>query len=178
MASGPMILSCSQCGGMMKVDEAKVPANRKFKVRCPHCQYVDVVTGQSVAPEVSATGPLEARNDQPARLKQSHAIARDRESSLDVQRSHGDIHFPADIGDVEPLAKKLMSRKMWLICWVVGSVTWVGLFALLVNLILPGPYGGRPVTGLPPQEEATSFPGTGLLHQPSGRSNQQNPAVR
>jgi predicted Zn finger-like uncharacterized protein len=177
MASGPMILKCTHCEGMMKVDEAKVPPNRKFKVRCPHCQNVDVVSRESLTPQASPVGPLATPTAQQQPLVPPPEPARDSGPSLAVPQSQQDIHFPADQQD-EPPARKLMSRKAKLICWAVGSLLWVALFALLVNLILPGPYGGSPVTGLPPQVDDASAPATGLLPHPVGKSGLSTPAAR
>ncbi len=169
MASGPMILKCSHCGGMMKVDEAKVPPNRKFKVRCPHCQNVDVVSGESPGRQGSSVGPLATPTAQQQPLAPPPAPA--------PPESQRDIHFPADGQDERP-ERKVMSRKTRLICWAVGSLFWVALFALLVNLILPGPYGGAPVTGLPPQVNEVSSPATGLSPHSGGKTGLSTPAAR
>jgi predicted Zn finger-like uncharacterized protein len=172
-----MILKCSHCGGMMKVDEGKVPPHRRFKVRCPHCEQVDVVSHHSFVPEPPRSD-LQVSATEQSIPRERKTFSRGRASSLAVQRSVGDIHFPADTGDVEPPARKFMSRKTRLICWAVGSLLWVALFALLVNLVLPGPYGGRPVTGLPAQEDITPAPGGRSLQQPLGKGMQQSPASR
>jgi predicted Zn finger-like uncharacterized protein len=177
MASGPMILKCSHCGGMMKVDEAKIPANRRFKVRCPHCEQIDVVTHQSFIPEPPRRAPQAPAAEQPI-PRETKPSSRGSATSSAVQRSIGDIHFPADTGDVELSERKFLSRKTRLICWAVGSLLWVALFALLVNLVLPGPYGGRPVTGLPPQEDTASAPEGSSLPQPVGKGMQKSPASR
>lgn len=177
MASGPIILKCSQCGGMMKVDEAKVPPNRKFKVRCPHCQNVDVFSGDAVGLQGSPVGPLAAPAAQQPPLAPPPEPRRDSGPSLVVPPSLRDFEFPADQQD-EPPARTLMSRKTRIICWAVGSLLWVALFALLVNLILPGPYGGSPVTGLPPQIDEVSSPATGLSPHPAGKTGPGAPAAR
>jgi predicted Zn finger-like uncharacterized protein len=179
MASGPIILKCTHCGGMMKVDEAKVPPNRKFKARCPHCQNVDVVSSESIALQGSSVGPLAAPAvQQPTTLvTPPPVVARDSGPSLVVPPTEQEIHFPADLQD-EPPARQRMSQRNKLICWAVGSLLWVALFALLVNLILPGPYGGPPVTGLPPQVNEVSSPATGLTPHPAGKPGLTTPAAR
>jgi len=160
---------------MMKVDETQIPEHRKFKVRCPRCQHVDVVEGPSLASEETARPPVSEPAKETIASVQPYATPDDPERQSDPQRCNSDVHFPADAEEVKPQARQLMSRKTRLICWAVGSLAWVLFFALLVNLILPGPYGGRPVTGLPPQEEVDSPLGTGFSPQTSGKSNLKTP---
>ena len=177
MASEPMILSCSHCGGMMKVDEAKIPSNRRFKVRCPHCENIDVVTYQSSGhPESQAARHEKSATEQPTPAERKPRTYHNTEPST-VTRSSGDIRFPADTGDEEKRARIFIGRKTRIILWAVGSLLWIGFCALVVNLVLPGPYGGSPVTGLPSQED-TAPQIENPLHQPRGKSMQKSPANR
>jgi predicted Zn finger-like uncharacterized protein len=161
-----MILKCSHCGGMMKVAEESLPRSGKIKVQCPHCKEIDPLPEQPAAPtseETAAPPPTEAavprspipkeeiREPEPGRTRETDAS----EPSVPADAFRG-FRFPAE-KESPALVRKKMSSRIKLLIWAAVSLLIVVFFALLVNILLPGPYGGKPVTGLPTQEQTDSF---------------------
>jgi nitrate reductase NapE component len=133
----------------MKIDETKLPEGKDGMVRCPHCREILRIDEESLSlrPLASDSRPQE----EPLDTNESVAPQADEQefTSYDVPPNHDtktsidedssdDFLFPAEMGP-DPLKEKKRSLKLKLVLWVIISVALIGFFALLVNLILPGP---------------------------------------
>lgn len=148
-----MVIKCSQCKGLMRVDEARIPKGGGVKVRCPRCGEVGYVPARDV--EVAReTKPVPATSD-PSNVPAPHLAEAaeppvfrekrrtDHEDPTLPEDAFHDFRFPAE----RPIAKKNRNsapRKRRILVWVAVSVAVVTFFALFVNLMLPGPSGQRP----------------------------------
>lgn len=134
-----MILKCSHCGKRMRVDDKSVPPGKHVKVRCPYCQGVGVAL---LPPPEAAAAPLKqsAVAERPQEAQQgagSAAAATEQEPPIPAD-AFNSFRFPSEEGGVEP-QRTAMSSKLRLFLWIGASAGVVLLFALLVNLVLPGP---------------------------------------
>jgi len=141
----------------MKIDEGRLPEGRSVRVRCPHCNEI----GPAQEP-VSLAEPV-GRELDTSSLPRDRTLAAPKAArpgrqgpSLSSGRG-GDFHLPANQAS-PALEKKMPSRGVKIVLWVIGSLLVVGFFALLVNIILPGPYGGGPGGDLPSQDDASARP--------------------
>jgi len=141
----------------MRIDESSLPKGRSVKVRCPHCNEI----GPTQDP-VSFTGAVDGRLDSSTQPFDEtmddlrRALPRDK-SPLFPSSVASDFRFSAEREAISP-RKTILSRRLKVLLWAVGSLLVVGFFALLVNIILPGPYGAGSDTGAPPEEEAFTRP--------------------
>lgn len=141
-----MIVRCAHCNGQMKLDEASLPDKPRFKVKCPLCQGIGYVERQPVD-----TSPVE---DDPAvkaaadaydttaefRKSELAAAAKSYDPSLPAD-AFRDFHFPAEMeDDGQPRAPIRTGLKI--VLWAIASLAVIAFFALLVNVVLPGPGGG------------------------------------
>lgn len=141
----------------MRINENALPEGRSVKVRCPLCNEIGPL--QDAA---SASGPAEGGGGSATRphdqtTSESGATPSDGGAKGSPSRITGDFRFPAEHGPVSA-PKRMFSRKVKMLLWIIGSLLVVGFFALLVNIILPGPYGGGSDTGLPSSEESSTRP--------------------
>jgi hypothetical protein len=60
------------------------------------------------------------------------------------------FRFPAETDERKP-ERKRMSRAKRVLLWVAISLAVVAFFALLVNVMLPGPTGRKPFVGAVPE---------------------------
>lgn len=147
--SAVIIRKCSHCQELMKIDETKLPEGKDGLVRCPHCREILRIDEES-----RALRPLssESRTQEESLDAEESVVPEDDEqefTSDDVPPDHDtvasvadkssdDFLFPAEVGP-DPLKEKKRSLKFKLVLWAIISVAVIGFFALLVNLILPGP---------------------------------------
>jgi len=141
----------------MRIDQSGLPKGRSVKVRCPHCNEI----GPMQDP-VSFTGAVDGRLDSSTQpfdeTMDDLRRALPRDESLSFPSSvASDFRFPAERETVPP-RKTMLSSRLKILLWAVGSLLVVAFFALLVNIILPGPYGAGSETGAPPEEEAFTRP--------------------
>ncbi len=142
-----MIVRCALCKGQMKLDEANLPDRPRIKVRCPHCQGIGYVERPRSDISVSGSDPsVQAASD----AFGTTAEFRRREVGFEAD-SHEptvpadafkEFHFPAETRD-EPQVHEPRSRGLKILLWAVISLAVVAFFALIVNIILPGPSGGQ-----------------------------------
>jgi hypothetical protein len=123
-----MILKCSYCSGTMRIDEEGLHEGRPLKVRCPHCKGI---------------GFVGARPSRGAPLPEERASSPGTEASDTTDLSlppdaFKDFRFPSE-EDVSPPGRRFLSAKMRILVWIGASVGIIIIFALLVNLVLPGP---------------------------------------
>jgi predicted Zn finger-like uncharacterized protein len=137
-----MIITCPHCDEKMRVDESRLPSVERAKVRCPHCKEIISLgdqakqPGQVGAPGISAEGPQRAASSGPG------AMAGERKN---VARGKAMDHEPTFPKDAFQNFQGPRSSTLKIILWIVGSAAIIGFFALLVNLVLPGPYGDRSI---------------------------------
>ncbi len=155
----------------MRVDDSCLPEGKAVRVRCPHCQGIGTVgplatdPGKSAPAPATASEPSTALPDQP---KAPTVEAPQPEHRQELFDPLNDISFPADSGPtLDPAAQP---RRKWLrmAIWAVVSLAVVGFFALLVNIVLPGPrHSTRATDQAPPsnvpQPEDLLGPGSGPL---------------
>ena len=139
-----MIVRCCYCEGVLRVDEKSLPTGRRAKIRCPHCKQIGYMPGVplpgAAQEDAEAQAPAEPR-EHPRLLpldESSPAAAEEPTMPRDAFQS---FRFPAEQKESRQQPKMATRRGLRLAVWVIVSLAVVGLFALLVNLILPGPAG-------------------------------------
>jgi predicted Zn finger-like uncharacterized protein len=159
-----MIVRCSQCQQLLRVDENNLPEGRSVKVRCPHCNVIGQMSGRQ-SEAITAAGdhsetavpetdyPLLLRVDgPPAPAAASTAEWHDSSLPSDAFQS---FRFPAEREKREAATKQKRSTVKYVL-WAIGSLAVIGFFALLVNIVLPGPGGVRPAIHTVPPHEGNS----------------------
>lgn len=154
-----MVIRCHQCKGLLQVDEKNLPSDRRAKIRCPHCKGIGLmpdmshhdVSGQAQAPgsgdPQGGHYPVLVPAEQPRQ-------PRDWKETALPQDAFKTFRYPAEREETRESARKPSRRGLPLWVWVVVSVAVVAFFALLVNVILPGPAGVRPIVHTVPPEHA------------------------
>jgi predicted Zn finger-like uncharacterized protein len=170
-----MVVRCFQCNGLLRVDESSLPTNRRARVRCPHCKGIGLMPDRLVAR--SATGlssaepaaqeeadypsllpleppagqPMDQIPDQP--VQQQPAAAEDWKETALPRDAFKSFRYPGERD--RPPGPKKAAAKGWPPIWlIVVSIAVVAFFALLVNIILPGPAGVNPAIHTVPPEQA------------------------
>ncbi len=147
-----MVVRCFQCNGLLRVDENSLPFDRRAKVRCPHCKSIGLMPEQPAAHlatgDPNAAAPGDA--DYPALLPVQvppppPPKPPDWKEAAIPHDAFNSFRYPGDRNAKASEKKPPTAPKKWaLVAWVVVSVAVVAFFALLVNLILPGPAGVSP----------------------------------
>lgn len=147
-----MIIECPHCDGKMRVDETKIPFGARARVRCPHCNEISPANGgtpshqtgriaRSTAAPGQSMASTSAGSPQAAKARSEPGAS---EAELCFPKdAFQNFRFPAETEIPAASNKKAGSMKR-LAVWVLVSLAVIGLFALLVNLVLPGPYGTKP----------------------------------
>jgi hypothetical protein len=123
------------------VDESRLPPGERAKVRCPHCKEISSIgdltkqPGRPASPGVTAEVAGEKKNV-------SRGKAMDHEPTF-PKDAFENFRFPAET-EAKEFPKKPRRSLLKAIIWIGVSLAIIGFFALLVNLVLPGPYGSRP----------------------------------
>ncbi|MEW6348312.1 MAG: MJ0042-type zinc finger domain-containing protein [Thermodesulfobacteriota bacterium] len=138
-----MVVKCSHCFGLMRVDDARIPAEKTVRVRCPHCRGIGTVGPLEPAALAQEDGPDIPGSVETAPTAGEKELATDRPQVLFDPLD--DIRFPEEPRPAMSVAK---SEGRWLTfaIWAGISLAVVGIFALLVNLVLPGPGKSKPTT--------------------------------
>lgn len=123
----PIVVRCSRCNGLMKVDRDAIPVTGSVTVRCPHCKEVGWVK------DPSAARRFETRVPGPSAALSSHGPA-----ALGEPDYVNDYRFPAE-QEAEASQRSVMALRARILVWVLLSLGVILVFAFLVNLILPGP---------------------------------------
>jgi predicted Zn finger-like uncharacterized protein len=144
-----MILKCTYCNGKMRVDEKSIPEGKWVKVKCPHCNGIGLagaqpppegaIPGHSLpspsagAPEVASTPRI------PPSDTQLPYLPRQEEPSVPQDAFRG-FRFPAEKASAEiSQSEGKKTRRFRALAWIAASLGVILLFALIVNLVLPGP---------------------------------------
>jgi len=139
----------------MRVDESRISAGGRVKVRCPHCSGIGFAAAPSPlarAPRVPVPLAAPPGGQGPAHTPEAPPPAPDRPGGnlfADACEASADgFRFPAERKAVRSAAPAFLSPRRMLV-WVGISLAVVAAFALLVNVTLPGPGGARPFQAIP-----------------------------
>ena len=153
-----MVIRCAHCQGTMRLDEKNLPDKPKVKVRCPHCRgigYIENTSAPNPLPSLSDEQPVS--QPYPSKFELREPLTDKLEMEYDVSMPHdafNEFRFPAEQDRHRNSRKTAIGLKT--IILAVASLVVIIFFALLVNIILPGPSG---ITGVPgavqSQEEQT-----------------------
>ncbi len=157
-----MLIRCAHCQKTMKLDEQDLPDAPKIKVRCPHCQgigYVEKTSPAISGSEPSLTVKKGINSSDQSQNGFTEAAHPEAEMKYDISLpddAFKDFRFPAEEDEREKSQKKIIGSKQ--ILFVIASILVVIVFALLVNIILPGPSGVRGLTGAVEPEQGLTAP--------------------
>ena len=133
----------------MRVDETRIPSGGRIKVRCPHCQGVGFAehdSEDSSADKERISEPAAERNPlQPGASSASEFPPEETSAGFDLripEDSFRAFRFPAE-EDADRPARRRTGTGMKILLWAGISLAVIAIFALLVNIILPGPHGGK-----------------------------------
>jgi hypothetical protein len=139
----------------MKIDDTGLHGDRSIKVKCPHCEVaLSMVTHAprwekppSARPDTkgSDTGIPAPESGVFQDEKGPEVLPVNTEGIWDEEIPQG-AFFPAE-QDAGPTLRSWMASSLKTFIWIVVSVAVVALFALIVNLTLPGPAGDRGAAG-------------------------------
>jgi len=147
------------------MDEKDLPDKPKVKVRCPHCHGIGYIENRSASkPIPQASSPEEKPVSQPQKSKFElpESISDQPQLEYDVSLTHDafkEFRFPAEQERHGNARSNPIALKT--IIWAAASLLVVLFFALLVNIILPGPAGVKGVSGALQSEEEQTITKTG-----------------
>lgn len=151
-----MVIKCTHCKGLMQVDETRIPKGGGVKVRCPRCKEIGYVPAPSLSAQ-SAQGPMTGTagvsppqvplpGTAPRRTPSETTHGMRRDEPAFPEDAFENFRFPAENAG-NALKRRPMSTRKKIIIVVAVSLAVVAVFALLVNIVLPGPSGRRPFSG-------------------------------
>lgn len=162
---------CPLCKGLMRVFTKELSENTPFRVRCPHCEVVLAVDSpppQNITEMSDKEKALSARRQE---TEYTFEAAEDnRSKSLnwaeypdfwDEEEIPESALFPAE-KDAGTSVGTWMKSTLRTLLWIIVSVGVIVIFALIVNLVLPGPAGQRGASGFKP-------PSMEKIHEEPGR---------
>ena len=145
-----MIIRCAHCQGTMRVDEkGSLPDRPKVKVRCPHCRGIGYIEHKFPSPTQAvsspAEGPTTKSNQTKFQLPQQVTDETELEYDISIPAdAFKDFRFPAE-QDSNGRSRNGTGNGATIglktVILVVASLITIVFFALLVNVILPGPSG-------------------------------------
>lgn len=158
-----MIVECSQCRGLSRVDDAGLSPSAVTTIRCPHChaegalQFAPALNhGVQELGKTGLIGPSESppllRDEKNTEKRSMEGLARENDPTL-PEDTFQNFHTHSGKKIRAPRTQG-SAFNLKLLLWAGLSLGIVLVFALLVNLILPGPAGERSVTGTGYQDSA------------------------
>jgi predicted Zn finger-like uncharacterized protein len=132
-----MILECPNCTKKMKLDESAFPPGERIKIRCPHCSQISSVMDGVIRTDGPEPAPTQIE-EIPTELQETSASC--PEDPVFPRDAFKDFRFPA-----EQKGETVNGRSRTfkgILPWFAIGIGIILFFALLVNIILPGPYGG------------------------------------
>jgi len=137
-----MVIQCRSCRGLLRCDPSVANHDRTRRIRCPHCggEGFVLISGTTVVKEGLEPEWLEA-------IALNECEDKRLSSHEDDAQEQGILHEPFVEPDLMSDAQMSPPSKStaginWL-KWILASFTVIVFFALLVNLILPGPTGHK-----------------------------------
>jgi len=159
-----MVVRCSHCNGLMRVDENVLPKDPRVKVRCPHCQEIGLLAEMTASEEFLRGEPREtATRDTSSSSPQSGLQPDDSSEPTIPSDAFRDFRFPAERQTVES-TKSPGKQRVRLLVLALVSLAVVAFFALLVNLVLPGPLGSGFYKGAIPEGSTSETSTQSALH--------------
>lgn len=145
-----MIVQCSTCQKKMRVDQGRIPPGEKVKLRCPHCGTVQPYDENSgITTEDKPIVRSEPERDT--------IYAQPADDLTIPSDAFHEFRFPSERRNEKSSAKQTSSKSSgrWTspAFWIAASLGIIILFALIVNIILPGPASQQPGSGLPQWED-------------------------
>lgn len=151
-----MVIKCMHCKGLMRIEENRIPAGGGVKVRCPHCSELGYVPARDVE-AARETKPVPGDHPASGEALPGAGTLHQTLASEPVKRASGaepflpedafhDFRFPAE-RQMQESVRSPLSRGKKILVWAAVSLVVVAFFALLVNLVLPGPSGRKPFSG-------------------------------
>ena len=149
----------------MRVDESRIPDGERVKIRCPICGEIQPYTKQRAdtalvdQPEIRLESPTSPQIVVTADRTVENKPAKGPDELTIPADAFQDFRFPAERGaaasrkDATPPAASRKGIRGWIFALV--SLGIVAMFALIVNIVLPGPAGKKPDSGLPQWEESS-----------------------
>ena len=134
-ALSSMVVRCSQCNGLLRVDEDNLPVDRRAKIRCPHCKGIGLMPERTDGNPSSAEPNSAPDADYPVLVPAKEPPRpRDWKEAAMPQDAFKSFRYPEERSGRTP-GKKPPAKRWSLILWVVVSVAVVAFFAVLVNKI-------------------------------------------
>jgi predicted Zn finger-like uncharacterized protein len=154
------IIRCANCKGLLKVDVQSLPEKGSVKVRCPHCRIIGSVavgTGLSgpVLEDAQSKGSDSGEYPLLVTFQEKAGLSSHWDEATLPHDAFKRFRFPAEGAQEQAAPQKTVAKRSSILWWALASVAVVALFALLVNIILPGPLGSKAVRALPKQELLT-----------------------
>lgn len=139
-----MIVLCHQCQKKMRVDEAALPKGQTVKVRCPHCSAIGFMPDVVLLTKGSTSSRSQRASDHLSLLPLEPL----RETVTEPPTSphpivSRDFRLPGEQETPTLKQKESVTRKRRFLVWGLVSLAVVLAFALLVNIMLPGPTGRK-----------------------------------
>ncbi len=147
-----MIVTCPQCERKMQLDEKRVPPGEQVKVKCPHCEHIQNFRSQGAVQPARNSQEGEPRRPPPVMSATNSAAASDIEPDL-PRDAFQDFRFPVEQSKTP--RNDSMTKGPRIALWVGISLAVIVFFALLVNIVLPGPQGGS-IFHTPSQTESST----------------------
>jgi len=142
---------------MMRIDDSRIPVGGSVKVRCPHCKGIEEVHDRTPSDQGLVSQEPDSWAGQPDRLPGGGSEVASSEAPSGPAQDHGEPTIPTDAFQnfrfpAEKDAATVTSRWIPLgtgriFLWVAVSLAVVAIFALFVNILLPGPMGTKPFWG-------------------------------
>ncbi|MGC8603582.1 MAG: MJ0042-type zinc finger domain-containing protein [Desulfomonilaceae bacterium] len=158
-----MVVKCSNCETLLRIDEDRLPKDKQINIRCPKCGAEGMVGAFQNRLE-SKTGPSEQSRRPESQILDNPESQKADQTAIKPTKSEkaGELTIPEDAfksfrfpAEISSSSRKKLFKKgrASLIAFVIASIIVVVIFAALVNIILPG---------LPPAsvERITTYPDT------------------
>ena len=133
-----MIVKCAFCDGFMRVDRESLGTGKKAKVRCPRCQKVGLVSATAIAHKSAKSkrkipGASGVLSYSPEKSEVGEAP-----NGEELLESSDEYLFPSEQKDFS-YGRTAEGKGIRIFLWIMASLIVILLFAMLVNLVLPGP---------------------------------------
>jgi len=145
----------------MRVDENALPRDQSFKVRCPSCKGIGTI-GDTPDRETKSGGELHGEDSSGGSAGRLNKAALHAPAALEAafepsipDDAFQDFRFPAERLNGKEEAGPRSRNKPRLLILALISLAVVSFFALLVNLVLPGPSERSIYKGAIPPDNGT-----------------------
>jgi predicted Zn finger-like uncharacterized protein len=133
-----MIVKCTFCESLMRVDHERLGTRNKVKVRCPHCQNVGLVGGRPLAYESAKSKRKSSGSSGILSHVPEKVATRNEPTGEALPESEDEYLFPSEQKDFS-YSRSTEGKGIHIFLWIMASLIVILLFAMLVNFVLPGP---------------------------------------